>query len=80
MVKGNRKGTSMWVNSRTGNNMVRENTLILMETSFLENTRMTMKTVKELLLGLMETNMWVNSRTVNNMVKEHILNLREGNM
>ena len=59
MEKGNRKGASKLVNSRTGNNMVTEYTLILMETSLLEITRMTMKTVKELLLGLMGANMWV---------------------
>ena len=39
--------------------MVMEDKLILMETSLLEITRMTMKTVKELLLGLMGANMWV---------------------
>ena len=39
--------------------MDKENTLILMETSLLENSRMTKKMVKVLLLGLMGTNMWV---------------------
>ena len=47
----------MKVNSRKGNNMVKELLLGLMETSMWENSRMGKNMVKEHILNLMEGNM-----------------------